>query len=135
MKSQTDILKERIAFLESQKAFELANLKEQMQENLVLLKPVNILKNTLKDLSSSPDLGKNLINNAIGLTTGYISKKIILGTSHNPVTRILGNMLEFTIGNYVAKNSETIKAVAEVLLNKISRRFIKTEHEFKKIDT
>jgi hypothetical protein len=128
MKSQSEILQERIILLENRQLEEITLLKEQLHDTLESLKPINLLKNTIHNVSSSPELKEDLISNAIGLTTGYISRKIILGTAHNPITKIMGAVLQFTIGNLVAKNSDTIKAVGEVLLNKISNRITESKH-------
>lgn len=128
MKSQAEVLRERISLLESRQTHELSFLKEQIHQTYESFKPINLLKSTFHEVKTSPDLKDDMLNNVIGLTTGYISKKIILGTAHNPITRLLGNMLQFTVGNFVAKNSETIKAVGEVVIRKIFESISKSKH-------
>jgi hypothetical protein len=43
------------------------------------------------------------------MTTGYITKKVLLGSTHNPIKRILGTVLQFVITNIVTKQSEKVK--------------------------
>jgi hypothetical protein len=40
------------------------------------------------------------------MTTGYLTKKVLLGGTHNPIKRILGTILQFAITNIVTKQSE-----------------------------
>jgi hypothetical protein len=61
-------------------------------------------------MTSVSGLKSTLVSNAIGLTTGYLSKKIVLGASHNPVKKILGNVLQFIITNVVAKKTNTFQS-------------------------
>jgi len=47
------------------------------------LKPVNLLKSTLKDITSSPYLIDNILGTTIDLATGYLSKKLVVRASGN----------------------------------------------------
>ena len=101
-------LSEQIYALEFQQRNELRHLKSQFHITYESLKPVNFIKSTIHDLTSSPDLKNNLLNNAIGFATGYISKKVLLGGSHNPIKNILGIIFEFVIASVVSKKASTL---------------------------
>jgi hypothetical protein len=116
-----DALNEQIARLQDKQAEELEILKEQFYITYESLKPINLVKNTLQEITTSPGIKDNLLNNAIGLVTGYISKKVLVGSSHNPIKRILGTLFQFAIANVVSKHSETIKSTGEVILKRIFR--------------
>lgn len=45
---------------------------DQVAENM---KPVNLIKNSIKDLAASPDLVQNLLKTVAGFALGYFSKK------------------------------------------------------------
>ena len=96
-------LKEKILLLEHQQKQELIVLKNQFHDTYESLKPINFLKNTFHEVTSSPDIKNNLLNNAIGIATGFLTKKVLVGASHNPIKRILGTVLEFLIANVVSK--------------------------------
>lgn len=134
MKNETDILKEKIALLENQQAIELYALREQIHATYESLKPLNFLKNTLEEVSSSPDLKDNILNNVIGLTSGYLSKKILVGSTHNPIKQLVGTLLQFTIGNVVAKHSETIKAIGEMAFRRIFENRSKSKHNVLEVE-
>ena len=61
-------------------------------------------------MSTASDLKGNIINNIIGMSTGYITKKLVLGSSHNPVRQILGTVLQFVITNVVTKHTDPVKS-------------------------
>jgi hypothetical protein len=93
----TQNLNQTILFLEQKRAEELQSLQQHYQVVYESIKPFNLMKSALHTMTSSPDLKHNILNTAIGLSTGYLSKKILLGSTHNPVKTILGTV--FTICN------------------------------------
>jgi hypothetical protein len=105
----TDTLNQTIALLENRQKQELKILKEQFEITYESLKPINIIKKTFTEMTTSSDLKGNIINNVIGMTTGYFTKKLLLGSSHSPIRRILGTVLQFVITNITTKHTESLK--------------------------
>ena len=114
--NQTDALNKVIEVLQKKKEIEFLVLKEQFQITYESLKPINLIKSTLADVASSPELKNNVLNNVIGLTTGYISKKVLLGSSRNPIKILLGSLFQFAIAKVVSKHTESIKTTGENIL-------------------
>lgn len=108
--NQTDALNETISLLEYRQEKELRILKEQFEVTYDSLKPLNIIKRVFSEMTTSPDLKGNLLSNVIGMATGYITKKVIVRSSHNPFKRILGNVLQFAITNLVSKHTDPLKS-------------------------
>lgn len=108
--NETDTLNETIALLQNRQKQELRILKEQFELTYDSLKPLNIIKGAFKEMSTASDLKGNIINNIIGMSTGYITKKLVLGSSHNPVRQILGTILQFVITNVVTKHTDPVKS-------------------------
>ncbi len=104
-KNSIEILNKAIQELKTKQVSEIVLLKAQFEKTYESLKPLNLIKNTINEVATSPDLRKNITNNAIGLATGYLSKKFLLGSTHNPFKKILGTILEFGIANFVAKKA------------------------------
>lgn len=96
-------LKQSIAMLEASQSLQLQELKDQFQLVYDSVRPSSFIKNTLNELGSSSEVKSSLVKNALALSTGFLSKKILLGTPHNPVTRILGSLLQYTIAHFVSK--------------------------------
>lgn len=107
--NETTALRNSIILLKAKQAEELQLLKEQMHLTYETLKPLNLIKNTFKQAVASPEIKNGLVNNAIGLATGYLSKKVLVGATHNPFKKILGAIIEFSVASYVAKRADNFK--------------------------
>src|ERR1035441_325401 len=94
-------------------------LKEHFHRTYESFKPLNIIKNTFKEIISVPDLKTNVVNSAIGITTGFVAKKIFTGKSHNPLTKLFGIILEMVVASKVTKNADEIKSIGSIILKKI----------------
>ena len=128
--NQTEALNKTIAALQEKKEIEFSLLKEQFQITYESLKPINLIKSTLANVASSPELKNNVLNNVIGLTTGYISKKVILGNTRNPIKILLGSLFQFAIANVVSKHTDSLKSTGEIILKRIFRNKDKKDHEY-----
>ena len=120
-KNETEILNELIIIQEMRYANDLEQLKNQFNVAYESVKPINLIKNLFHEVTASPEIKTDLVSNVIGLGTGFISKKILLGSLHNPVTKVLGTLFEFAVANIVSKNSDGIKTIGGNLL----RHFLK----------
>ncbi|MGG9970899.1 hypothetical protein ACQ33O_03800 [Ferruginibacter sp. SUN002] len=112
-KSAADLLNEAINETEGRQAYELKLLKAQFKCTAESMKPANLIKSSLHDAVTSPELKNNILSNAVGLATGYLSKKILVGSSHNPIKRLLGTFLQFSIANIVAKKTDNFVTTKE----------------------
>lgn len=117
IRSSSD-LKMAIRQLELKQANELIQLKDEFRDTVEGLKPMNLIKGAFKKVTSSPDIKTDVLNAVIGLTTGFVTKKLMIGRSTNPIKKILGIVLEMTIANKVAKNADVIKSTGNILINK-----------------
>ncbi len=112
-------LKSAIQQLEYKQANEWPLLKEQFLITSESLKPINIIKNTIKEVVTATDFKTTIVNAAVGFTTGLVAKKAFVGGSHNPLTKLTGAILEMVVANKVAKNAEEIKSIGSIILKKI----------------
>ena len=115
-------LKKAIELLEAEQDVKLQRLKEHFYPAYESLKPVSLLKSTLKDVRSSPYLIDNIIGTALGLATGYLSKKMVVGASVNRVRMLIGSILQFGITNVVAQHADSIKSYGRYLFQHIFSR-------------
>lgn len=110
------LIKERIAFLEKRQSQQIILLKEQAFITFESLKPINFLKDTVKDFTSQSELKEEIFDGIAGVTTGFLSKKLIVGTTNNPVKKLVGTLFQVGITALIAKKSSKIKAISEVFL-------------------
>lgn len=118
-------LKDAILELEAKKTVTEEALKRQFHETLEAFKPSNILKNTVSEVSASPQFKNNLLNLAVGLGAGYLTKKIAVGKKAGLLARTMGTALQFGVASFVAKNKaneETVGRKKGGLLQRIFSR-------------
>lgn len=112
-------LKNAIQQLEVKQAGEFKLMKEEFEDTYENLKLINIIKNTFKQAASAPDLKTDIINTAIGLSTGFVAKKLMLGKTLNPFSKLLGVIVELAVANKVTKNATGIKTIGSMIFKKI----------------
>ena len=115
-------LKEAIQLLEDEQAIKKQLLREQFQLTYEGLKPINLFKNTLNDIALSPNLFDNILSAVVGLASGYVSKKIYIGTSGNIIRKLLGSLVQFGVTNVVANHPDAIKSFGQFILQRFLRK-------------
>jgi hypothetical protein len=118
-KTNFELLNDEIRLLESKQAYEFEVLRKQFHKTKEELNPLNLISNTLREVVSVPETGNSLIDNTIGIATGFLTKKLMFGASSNPIIKGLGTLLQFGISNVVYKNSHAIKAIGGSILHSI----------------
>ena len=109
-------LKDAIQLLEAEQSIKGQLLREQLFLTYESLKPANLLRNALKEISSTPYLIDNISGTAMGLLGGFLSKKIFVGVSGNLIRKLFGSVLQIGVTNLVTQNSEIIKSVGQALI-------------------
>ena len=110
-------LKNEIQRLEVEQAFEGQLLIEQFYITYESLKPINLLKNTIYDITTSPHLVDSILGTAVGLASGYVSRKIaMIGASGNLVRKLLASVLQLGVTNVVSQNPDTIKSIGQNIM-------------------
>lgn len=112
-------LKEAIHLLEIEQKAEGALLKEQFKITYESLKPANLIGNTIKEIIKLPNLKGDLLNTALSLSAGYLSKKAAVGNTANPVKQLLGTLLQMGITSIVSKNSGVIRSIGGELISRL----------------
>lgn len=103
-------------------------LDEQLKTTYESLKPVNIIKSTLNELTTDPNFKGNLLDTTLSIAAGYLSKKIAVGSTHNPFKIIFGILIQMGVSKFVSKNTEEIKSVVGYLINTVfSKREVSNE--------
>jgi len=115
-------LKNAIQLLESEQADKGQRLKEQFLLTYESFKPVNLLKSTLNDVNSSPYLIDNILGTAMGLATGYLSKRVFIGASANLFRKLIGTFLQVGVTSAVAQHPDTIKSLGQLIIQYFLRK-------------
>jgi len=114
-------LKNSIQLLIIEQAILGQQLKEQFFITYESFKPANLLRNTFREVISSPHLIDDILGTAVGLATGFVSKKIVIGASGNLIRKLLGSITQLGVTTVVAQHPDTIKSIGQFIFQHIFR--------------
>jgi len=113
-------LKNAIQRLKVEQTIEEQLLKEQFYYTYESLKPINLLRSTIYDITTSPHLIDSILGTATGLATGYLSRKIMMiGASGNLFRKLLGSVMQLGVTNVVSQNPDKIKSIGQYIFQHI----------------
>jgi hypothetical protein len=116
-------LKNAIQLLEVEQAIDEQLLKEQFYMTYQYLKPINLLRNTIHEIATSPHLIDSILGTAAGLASGYLSRKLaMIGASGNLVRKLFGSALQLGVTTVVSQNPEAVKSVGQYIFQHILRK-------------
>jgi len=115
-------LRDAIQILEGEQAVKRQQLKEQFLLTYESLRPINLIKSTIKDITSSTDLIDNVLGTVVGLTTGFLSRKIYVGRSGNIIRNLLGSLLQYGVTNIVTNHPDTVRSFAQFIQQRFLRK-------------
>lgn len=118
----TEELKIAIGLAEARQSINRQSIKEQLLLTYDNFRPANLIRSTLKEVTSSPYLISGLAGSVIGLTTGYLSNRVVIGTSASLLRKLLGNILTLGAAKIVSGNSEVIKSYGKGIFKHIFSR-------------
>lgn len=115
-------LKNAIQMLEVEQASKRELLKEQLNITYDSLRPINIIRKTLRNMISSQDMTDNILGTASGLASGYLSKKVFIGTSGNLIRKLIGSILQFGVTTVVSQHPDIIRSFGKSILQHLFRK-------------
>jgi hypothetical protein len=86
------------------------------------LKPINLLKSTFREGTSSLNLVDGIIGTVVGVAAGSLSRKIFVGASANVFRRLMGTAIQFSITSIVGRNTNAIKSAGKFITQRIFHR-------------
>ncbi len=121
--SPNDQLKRAIMLLEIKRDEEMKDLKEHFRKTYESFKPVNLIKNTLKEVIHSPDVRNGIGKTAIGVASGYLVKNLLFRSSYNPIKIVAGVVLQTIVTRLATDNLDKIKSTGQKLVHALLSRF------------
>jgi hypothetical protein len=104
-------LRAAIVELENKQIEDKKVLRDQFHVALESVKPVNLIKGALRDVSSSPDLSNSLISKSANLTVFHFTKVLFKGIATYPRTKLVGLVLLIGVAKVVSNNPETVRVL------------------------
>lgn len=118
--NQTDDLYQKIALLENKQSAALSCVSLKTHQIYDDLRPINWIKNTVQEVSSSAELKNLLLQKVVQFASAYISQHIIEGKEGNPIRKILGTIFQIEIANAAARHADALVVLTENLFKKKS---------------
>jgi hypothetical protein len=112
-------LQSSIRRLEIEQKVQSELLKEDFFYTYDRLRLINLLKSALKQKMGSRSEVGDVAGMAIGVATGYLTKRIFEGTSDNPFSRLLGSVLQLGGMSFVSRHSSGAKSTNNYLFKQI----------------
>jgi hypothetical protein len=112
-------LKMAIQRLEAEQSAHLKDLKGQLHVTYESLKPANLLKQALGRITSSAYLNENDLSPIVAMASGYIAKKITVGSSTSPFKKILGSFAQYGVTNVVSRHTHEIISFVQSLVQQL----------------
>ena len=117
--TSVDGLHEAIVALESRRREQELELTIQLGLFYDSLRPVNIIKNTVRDLAGSSQVRQKVLAAAVGMASGYISRKLFFPLTSGPVKKIIGAALQLGIAGLVTGKGGGMKTGGLRLLRSV----------------
>jgi hypothetical protein len=120
-------LEKVIAELEIKAEVQRKDIEETFAVVSENLKPLNLVRNGVRSVFS-PEHREDLVNALIGLGTGMLSRKLLLGRAKGIFGKTAGKAVEWGIAGLVSNNAEKIKEKAGTLIDKIFKKKRSSNH-------
>lgn len=125
-----DELVDRIKTVELRRELEKEMVVTEFDLLKESLKPMNILRRLLHDFKQSSDVKQDLLSGGLGLITGFLTNKILLGKINGPLKAALSAIIPGLFTSVAVKTPDAIKEKGLPWLVKVLQGLkVKTAHE------
>jgi len=114
-------LEVHIASLEHKQKEQKEAITAEVHDFMESLKPANMLRKLFRSVNESPDLKADMLKGAIGLGTGFLTNKLLLGKINGPFKAILATILPAVMTKAAVEVPEKLKENGLSFLSKTLR--------------
>lgn len=111
-----DSLHNALRTLEQRQSSEGQALREHFRLTYETMRPANLIKSALTEVTQSQDLKDHLVSTGVGLVAGHASKAVFESVSDSPMKGLVGTAIQFGITNAVARHPEVVLAASRGVL-------------------
>ena len=114
-------LAEAIAALELKASAQKREIEESFRVVTEELKPLNLVKNGFRSVFAGENKG-DLLNALIGLGSGLLSRKLIIGKTNGFIGKTVGKAIQWGMAGLVSQNAEKIKEKAGGIIDRLFKK-------------
>jgi len=104
-----DSLQQRIEFLEQRRKHEQEAIVAEFADLKEHLKPAALFRSAIASVRKSPELKADLIRGAVGLASGFLTNKVLLGKLKGPWKKIFALLVQAGFVNVAVNHTDTIR--------------------------
>jgi hypothetical protein len=119
--TNSEELAEAIAELELKAAGQKREVEEAFGVVTENFKPLNLMKHSLHSVFSGENKG-DLLNALLGLGSGFLSRKLIIGKSKGFLGKTVGKAIQWGMAGIVSKNADKIKEKAGSIIDRLFKK-------------
>ncbi len=108
---------EAIALLKIKSDNQFIDLKQKFNIMLESIKPLNIIKETLHEVSASSEIKDGIERTAVGIASGLLVKKVMYRNSDTTLKKLANIALQVLVPYLIAKNYDKIKLLGMKLVD------------------
>jgi hypothetical protein len=116
IKCEADIIL-AITELEEKQFEEEQVLRQQLRLIAENIRPINLIKNTLREAADSQDLKNDLLKTVVGITAGFLTKVVLESVTDNPAKKVVGATVIYGAANILVNNPDALKATGRAFFN------------------
>jgi hypothetical protein len=130
--NNSDDLRHAIQLLEKEVDEQKLQAHEQLNSLFRTFDPVTVVKNVFSEVVTSEEFRANILTATMGISTGYITKKLLFKKNHNPLKSLLGNLVQYGLANLIIHPSRTLQTIFLPLLGLILNKGGKKPQQYEK---
>ncbi len=109
--NNSDELRQAIRLLEDEVEEQKLQVKEQLNLLYKTFEPVTVVKNVFSEVVTSEEFRANILTATMGISTGYLTKRLLFKKNNNPLKSLLGNLLQYGLANLIIHPSRTLQTI------------------------
>ena len=121
IKNSEDI-KKVIVLIEDEVEEQKKLLMDQINILYDNFRPVNVVKDVFREVVTSKDFRSNILTATMGISTGYVTKRLLFRKDNNLLKALTGNLLQYGIANMIVNPSRVLKTIFLPILELFSSK-------------
>lgn len=114
-----DLLQKKIEALEKEVQTQERELKKNISNAFEQLKPANLVRYTIQEITHSPETVNDLSAMAAGIGAGMAARNLVAGDSRSIIRKFIGSLVEIGTNNMISKNYPAIKVYVKEFAHSI----------------
>lgn len=118
----SESLRISILMLEQRKLEQEQLLRQQISITYDSFAPVNFLRKMITDTTDRFDSKDEIIQKVAALISGYVSRKILIPKSRNPILRLAGLYVQYSATKFFNETARTIELLGRYLIKQMTEK-------------